>query len=290
LPEPERFGLAFPEELTEAVTITRRSDWLILGTLAALLLAGILWSSIDTLPVTAQGEGILRVAGSITVVAPRPGVVSRICVDGGIVEAGTVLVEIYPGSLPVPEPPALQASSACEMNQGNRGPAIRVTAPFRARLVEVRAAPGDQVTTNMPLAILVPADQPLQAVLFVQSNLVGRIRAGMPVQLTSETSSTEKGGYIFGRVSHVPASPESDAGLRQLLDEERLIRDCIVRGLRLRVDVSLDEHENHHSTLPTAQDLKSDAPLGATIVGDILLAREHPIVWLVHSAQVSGSE
>lgn len=193
--------LAFPEELTEAVTIIRPYDWLIVGTLAAMLLAAILWSAIATVPITIHGEGILCGAGA--------------------------------------------------------------------------------------------ADQPLQAVLFVQQNLANRIRPGQVVRLTSEMFPLGKrGSYLSGNVSQVSSHFVSDSGLRQVLDQEDLVRDFIFRGLRVRVDVSLDGYSDNHSDLEMSpsKDLGPTAHVGARVMGDILVARERPIVWLLRRARLSESE
>lgn len=260
--------LAFPEELTEGVTIIRPCDWMILGTFAMILLAAILWGSIDTIPDTVYGQGIIRYAGTTPVFAPQSGVVRSISVGNGIVDAGTTMVELIPSSLPAAESP--------------RTATIRLAAPFRARVVEVIATPGDRVTTNTPLYVIAPAGQPLQAVLFVQPNLAAGIRPGLKVQLKSGAYAPGKeANPLSGKVSWISSYPSSDSGLRQVLDQEVLVRDCIARGLRLRVDVMLDEYGDHNSGNP---------PFGASVGGDILVSREHPILWLLRPTQVKGSE
>lgn len=285
--------LAFPEELTEAVTIIRPYDWMIVGTLAAILLAAILWSAIATVPITIHGEGILRGTDTATVLAPRSGMVRRICVGSGIVDAGTILMEILPDSLPIGKRTQTLITGTCAGSLDNHTTTIQVAAPFRARLVEIRANLGDQVTSNTPLLVLAPADQPLQAVLFVQQNLAHRIRPGQVVRLTSEMfPSGNRGTYLFGKVSQVSSNSLPDSGLRQVLDREDLVRDFIFRGLRVRVDVSLDGYGDNHGDLEisSSKDLGSMMPVGARVVSDILVARERPIVWFLRRARLSGSE
>jgi hypothetical protein len=286
--------LAFPEELTEAVTIIRPYDWMIVGALTVILLAAFLWSLIATVPITIHGEGILRAPGTATVLAPRSGIVRRICVGDGVVDAGAVLMAILPDGLPVSERAQKVVTNACAGGQDGHTPLIQVAAPFRARLIEMRANSGDQVTINMPLLVLAPADQPLQATLFVQQNLAHRILPGQAVRLTSEMFPVDKrGGYLLGKVTQVSFHSLSDSGLRQTLDQEDLVRDFIFRGLRVRVDVSLYGYVDSHrdSEMSSSKDLDSTAQVaGARVVGDILVARERPIVWILRHARLRGSE
>jgi len=70
--------LSVPDELTEVLSITRPSDWLILGALGLLLTAGLIWAAAVNLEVSVPARGVLHDAQGILFVSDtRAGEIRR---------------------------------------------------------------------------------------------------------------------------------------------------------------------------------------------------------------------
>lgn len=88
--------LASPEQLDQLLQVTRPSGWLALGSLAAILVAALVWGFAGTIPTEARGGGMLLRRGGVSdLVAAASGQVEELLVAvGDPVEKGQVVAKI----------------------------------------------------------------------------------------------------------------------------------------------------------------------------------------------------
>lgn len=88
--------LSSPEQLDQLMQVTNPRGWLALGAMGALLLTGVGWAVLGSIPTDATGEGILlRQGGVSSLVAPEAGQVEELLVSvGDVIEKGQVVASI----------------------------------------------------------------------------------------------------------------------------------------------------------------------------------------------------
>jgi len=120
----------------------------------------------------------------------------------------------------------------------------------------------------------------LHAVMFVPESAATQVRRGLPVQLALPAFPPQQYGFLNGTVSSIDSSPASDSTLQQILGRDPVVRLCVSRDLRIRVDVLLDGNGSggqwsHRSSV------RPQLSSGAVIDGEITLRRERPIARLL---------
>ena len=159
-----------------------------------------------------------------------------------------------------------QASAENEARQR-----IVVRAPQDGVVTGVLAAPGQNVTTTVALASLLPADAKLQAHLFAPSSAVGFVRAHQAVQLRYQAFPYQKFGHQSGEVVQVSRSPLQTAELAGL----PMPAAISASGEPLyRITVTLDQQSV--AAYGQAQALSP----GMQLEADVLLDRRRLIEWL----------
>jgi membrane fusion protein len=166
----------------------------ILVALVALALAGVL-------AVLAFGEYTrkARLGGSlapehglIRIVAPQPGVLTRMHADEGLeVAAGAPLAVLSPEAQPE----------------------IVITAPRDGTATALAATPGSSVAAGTPLLTLVPAGGRLQARLYAPGRAIGSVRPGQRVLLRYEAFPYQRFGQHEGVVRSVSQATVDPAEL-----------------------------------------------------------------------------
>ena len=159
-----------------------------------------------------------------------------------------------------------QASAENEAKQS-----LVVRAPQDGVVTAVLADVGQSVTTNVPLASLLPAGAKLQAQLFAPSSAVGFVRAHQAVQLRYQAFPYQKFGHQAGEVVQVARSPLQAAELAGL----PLQHDAAAAGEPLyRITVALDQQ-----TVAAYGQAQALSP-GMQLEADVLLDRRRLIEWL----------
>jgi len=144
---------------------------------------------------------------------------------------------------------------------------IVVRAPQDGTVTAVMAEPGQAVSTNLPLASLVPHGASLQAQLFAPSSAIGFVRANQTVLLRYQAYPYQKFGHQSGRVMQVSRTPLQSAELAGLAvprSDEPLYR----------ITVALDHQDVQ--AYGRAQALTPGMQLDA----DVLLDRRRLIEWI----------
>lgn len=89
--------LSSPEQLDELLQVTAPRTWIALATVVALLVAGVVWGVVGSIPERVSGRGILlRGGGVLEVATQQGGRLKDLAVEvGDDVEAGQVIARVY---------------------------------------------------------------------------------------------------------------------------------------------------------------------------------------------------
>ncbi|MEO8561609.1 MAG: NHLP bacteriocin system secretion protein [bacterium] len=93
--------LSSPEQLDQLTQVTNSKAWLSLGAVALVLLTGIVWSVVGSLPERVSGMGmLLKSGGVLEIVAPGAGRIADVSVDvGDTVREGQVIARVEQAAL-----------------------------------------------------------------------------------------------------------------------------------------------------------------------------------------------
>lgn len=165
-------------------------------------------------------------------------------------------------------------------NATQRAVVLRATAD--GTVTNVIAHPGESVSIEDPLVVVLPAQAELLAELWLPSKAMGFIHTGQPVLMRYDAYPYQKFGLHTGRVREISRSAVSASQVSRLLGQA-------IATNRYRVMVSLDAQ----NVLAYGQ-LEPLRP-GMTLDADVLLDRRRLIEWvleplygLVHQARTGA--
>jgi multidrug efflux pump subunit AcrA (membrane-fusion protein) len=267
-------NLASPEQLDQAIRITRPRAWIVLLILCVVLAAVLLWGLFGSLPSTIGGQGIIiREGGTYNVVALGGGALTEFdgFKVGQIIHKGQVL-----GSIAQPLLTAQRDAAAMELKQLDKARAgiaagrpadprtrqvdaqilnthmrldelsaqlalsDKVVSPYDGEVVEVLANQGEVVAPNQALLSVEAAHHALEALIYVPPRSeAAAIRPGMTVQLSPATAHKERYGYLVGKVRSVSKYPSTDRGMLAVVDNPGLVRELSRDGPPVAVTVDL---------------------------------------------------
>lgn len=133
-----------------------------------------------------------------------------------------------------------------ERMQAETDDAIDITTFQAGRIAEIKVNVGDALTAGKALALLNPnpAEQRLQAVLFLPSTQGKKVQKGMAVEVMPSTAEKEIYGHIKATVISAAPLPASRDGMRRLLQNDRLIDELSAAGPPIQVMAELTIGEN----------------------------------------------
>jgi hypothetical protein len=273
--------LTTPEELNEALRVTRPLDWLVLSTVALVCIAGLLWASLAKVPVTVHGQGILEPAqGTTGLYAPASGLVTDVWMrEGDVAEAGEGLLRLCIAGCAAGGNPRPAERPGKPVHEG-RTVYRDVIAPFQARIVELAAA-NNWAAEGSPVARIEPVNPPMLAILLVTPQSASWLQQGAAARIQLAGFAPQQVGLLQGSIGSISQSPMSDGAIAQLLRNAPQARSCIAANLRIPVKIRL--------ALPESAGGGRGVPLGAfhpplshaAVTGEVVLRQEHPIAWIM---------
>lgn len=187
-------------------------DWVALLFAALVLAAVVGWAFLGSIPISANGKGLVfNPTSFLNVRSAQDGVIQEISVQSGdSVEAGAVLAKI----------------------QGTQGDPFEIVAPQAGTIDGVGAMRGEPVKTNEILFWLQSpsAPQDLQIYAFFSLDLGQLIKPGMKAKMSLNGVSSSRFGMLEGAVKEVlpyPISP-SDFYLQQIPSAR--LREYLIGG------------------------------------------------------------
>ena len=251
-----------PERLDAMMRITGRRDWLALIGLVALLLVALVWGVLGRVPTTVTGQGlIIREGGTDPVPALAAGVLLTVDVAvGDRVQKDEVVATMMP----------FGSQESIEIKTSNAG-----------RVLELRNDPGNVVEPNTSVILVEQDDQPLQAVLFLPSQLAKQVQVGMKVQVGPSTVSQQNYGHMLGTVSWVAPFPASLPSMQRLIANQVLVQTLYnaAAGSPLEIHVALTEDPDTPSRFRWSSGEGPDVEIttGTMITNQIVISEQRPI-------------
>jgi multidrug efflux pump subunit AcrA (membrane-fusion protein) len=269
-------NLASPEQLDQAIRITRPRAWIVLLILCLVLAAVFLWSFFGSLPSTISGQGILiREGGTYNIVALGGGVLAEFndLQSGQAIHKGQMLGRIAQPLLTIQRDAArtelrqleTERASVLAETRERSDQRVRqidaqissardrldelsaqlelndtVVSPYDGVVVEILTNKGDVVAANQALLSVETAHHSLEALIYVPPRSeAAAIRPGMTVQLSPATAHKERYGYLVGKVRSVSKYPATERGMLAVVDNPGLVRDLSRDGPPVAVTVDL---------------------------------------------------
>ena len=212
--------LSSPEQLDQLLQVTSSRSWIALTAVGLLLLVGMLWGFLGTIPTTVSAQGIMMRRGVRSLDAPQTGVVKSIKVSSGDeVEKGQELVIL---------------------SGGPGQPETSLVSPFAARILGWRSRIEATVEKGDPLLMLEPKDEPLQIRLFVPVNDGYVIERDMAVQIWPSHVREGEFGHLIGKVRFASKYPISPEEMQRIVPNPDLVRRLNDLGPCLQVMVELE--------------------------------------------------
>lgn len=188
------------DELDVGVRATTKGSWIAAGVLAALLVAGLLWAILGTLPQSVSAPGTIVTPSAVSVVtSPVSGVVRQLpqCAPGCTVQAGSELYVIEPF---------------------NSSEKVKVKAPITGVLGATSVLLGTAVqggsvmtTVNVPPAESLVQQNKTFAIVDASQQIASQFAVGSTVYVTPELRSVAANGSMVGSVSDVAQLPTGSA-------------------------------------------------------------------------------
>jgi multidrug efflux pump subunit AcrA (membrane-fusion protein) len=256
--------LEAPEQLDQVVRLTTVPSWLLTGALAAVVAIAAAWATAGTVDRTVRAAGVLIHSNGV----------SRFdAAEGGQV----VKIWARPNQLVGPSTPLYTVRAEDGLHT--------VSAPWDAYVLGLLISEGQLLQPSTPVAELErlnAAGDPLQAVVFVPASSAPALRAGVTAQVAAAAVPSTVFGTLHGEVVAVGAFPETESSMHAFLGSGFEVAPLLRGGSVVRVVVALAVDPDSPSGLewsksPPPFALNSESQVTATFV----VAREHPIAWLV---------
>jgi len=258
-------NLRAPEELDEAVRLTRPGAWVALLVLTLVVVAGGVWAFEGRLPRRISAPGLLtHPQGVSSVQSTVTGQVKSIFLDPG---------SIIPNRTPV-----------LAVDNGTEVQTVRV--PFPGRVIGILVNVGQYITAGTTLATVERTDDPddrLLAVLFVPASDAGQLRPGEDVDLTVASAPAQAFGVLRGRVSRVDQFSQTRKQIADFIGDDAGADAFTASGSPVRVTVDL---VGDTSTVSGYQwSTKGGPPFRvdsqSRLTGAVHLASRQPISWIL---------
>ncbi|HHY28047.1 MAG TPA: NHLP bacteriocin system secretion protein [Desulfitobacterium dehalogenans] len=293
--------LSSPEQLDQRIQVTSPKAWLALLAIGLILMSGVAWGLLGSIPTKIQGQGILLNNGGVfSLQHQASGQVSDIRVKAGQeVRQGDVVARI--------EQPELVAqirgllSSRADLNKNSQGEdpdlagieeqiqqlrseliyRTQVVSEVDGRILELNMSKGSIVKPGDTLATLEQygGTVKLEAVVYVPAEQGGLLRPGMECQISPTTVNKEEYGYLLGRVNTVAEYPATAQSMMQTLGNESLVTFLAGQGAPLLVKIDLVPDSATESGYRWSSPLGPPMSFqsGAIITTEIITQREKPI-------------
>jgi hypothetical protein len=248
-----------PEQLDKAVRLTLPRQWLALVALIAVIVAGVTWSTLSTVPTLAAGPGyLLPHEGLEPVASAVSGTITRFSLQAGqFVKAGENVGAVRaPGGLSVP-----------------------LVSGFSGRITEIDDAAGDFAAAGQRLALIQPVNQPLVIYAYVPIREADGLPPGLPVRVTFEAGIGSAYGYAKGTIATISPYAASDSRLNWILQNTTLVQSVQNLGPVAEVVIRLtpSSHTASGWEWASGQGPPERVPSGVSAKIEFVLGSHHPI-------------
>jgi len=312
--------LSSPEKLHTLMRVTDGKGWLALIGLAVILITTIAWASAGSVQTKVNATGILLGGGGLVELdALGDGDIISIEVEaGGTVKKDQVLAKIAQPALAQQidttqkrldeleldaQTGALSVSSASrrdrlkidlEKLQKQFDENKTIVSSVDGRVVEIRAVPGEHVTTGKPIVAIEKSGggTELEALLYFDSAIGKSLRPGMTIEIVPSVVRKERFGVLLGRVRSVEQYPSTRAGMMGALRNEQLVDAFLAEagGAPIAVRAELIKDSHTPSGLRWSSGLGPDVTLtsGTRCTGAVITRTHRPIALVFPALDYGG--
>jgi hypothetical protein len=259
-------NLRAPDELDEAIRLSRPGTWVVLAVLTLIVAAGSGWALVGDLPRQVSAPGILtHPDGVSSVQSTVTGLVSAVLTEpGSDLPSGT---------------PVLAVSNDANVQF--------VRLPFAGRVIAVLVNVGQYVTAGSTLATIERTDDPddrLLAVLYVPASTSGTVHAGDDVDMNVSSAPSQAFGVLRGRVRSVEQFTQSRQQIADFLGGDQQLAANFTRSgtpVKVIVDLSPDRRtlSGFRWSTPAGPPFRIDSQV--LVSGAVHLPARHPITWVL---------
>ncbi|MGI1658970.1 MAG: NHLP bacteriocin system secretion protein [Desulfitobacterium sp.] len=293
--------LSSPEQLDQRIQVTSPKAWLALVAIGLILVSGVAWGLLGSIPTKIQGQGILLNNGGVFSLQHHvSGRISDIRVKvGQEIKQGDVVARIEQPELISQINELLSSQAAMENNGQGEDPTYaeivtriqqlrselvyrtQIVSEIDGRILEINMSKGSIIKPGDTLATLEQYGDTvkLEAVVYVPAEQGGLIRPGMECQISPTTVNKEEYGYLLGRVNTVAEYPATAQSMLQTLGNENLVALLAGQGAPLLVKIDLVPDSANESgyrwSSPTGPPMSFQS--GTIITSEIITQREKPI-------------
>jgi biotin carboxyl carrier protein len=208
-------------EIDAPVKLVRPNRLMLLVVVTILVVGGVVWACIGSIPRTAGASGILTHAdGSFSLQSPVSGQITGVFVQQG---------DTFPTQ-----------TAMFAVQVGSYVQTIRSVSGGRA--IAVLGSVGQVITAGTQLAIvemIANENDPLVAVLYVTQDNAGLIADGDDVDLTVQSAPSAQYGVLRGVVQSISQFPETEQQIADFLGDPQLGNRFSAEGQPLQVIVRL---------------------------------------------------
>ncbi|WP_445900279.1 NHLP bacteriocin system secretion protein [Desulfitobacterium sp. THU1] len=293
--------LSSPEQLDQRIQVTSPKAWLALLAIGLILISGVAWGLLGSIPTKIQGQGILLNNGGVFSLQHHvSGRISDIRVKvGQEIRQGDVVARIEQPELISQINELLSNQAAMENNGQGEDPAYaeiatriqqlrselvyrtQIVSEIDGRILEINMTKGSIIKPGDTLATLEQYGDTvkLEAVVYVPAEQGGLLRPGMECQISPTTVNKEEYGYLLGRVNTVAEYPATAQSMLQTLGNENLVALLAGQGAPLLVKIDLvpdsATESGYRWSSPTGPPMSFQS--GTIITSEIITQREKPI-------------
>ena len=254
-----------PDELDIVPRLVRPRALVAVATLAAVIIAAIVWSFVGELPRRVSARGILTPDGGLSIVqSTAAGVVQKVDVEQAHqLSAGDAVVTLVDGS----------------------GKSTSVSSPFDGQAITVSVTPGQVVQVGSPLATVLlgkpgtAGARTLNASLFVPASQAAQIAPGMQVQMAVDVVPQAAFGLLRGEVKSVEPFPLTSGQALGVVGNDLVVNDLLHGGPMRLVHVTLQADTTVESGYAWTTKNGPPFPLLAQSLlnASVKISSEHPI-------------
>ena len=190
--------ISSPEQLDKALTVTSPASWIALLGIAVIVVAGIIWSILGTIPITVSTQGI---------VSPKVGTNAVYAAD-----SGTVL--------------SVSARPGVELHMGDElcryrtsGNEIRsIYSDQVGEVADVMVENGMTISPGNEIVRVAPKTENHQvAVCYVPLSQVAKLERGMTVQVYLDGVDSQAKGHMTARITNIDSYAANNTGMASVL-------------------------------------------------------------------------
>jgi len=241
--------ISSPDKLDEAMKVTNPGLWSVLIACLALVVGGIVWFALGTVPETAEARGIIFPDdGAVTVVAETSGKIQDMRVATGDEVGLHDIVAVIAQPELIAEIRSMQAAGA-EQTVVSEKWQLYEQGVIRSQaygIVLDAKNQNDVVEKNeaiMSIARMEDETSKYRVLCYVPADMARQLEVGTEVQVSPSYASREEYGYMYGYVTGIDQFPSSEEDIDSEVGDIHHVENVLDEGgdnVKVRISLEVD--------------------------------------------------